>query len=83
MSDAGETRGRVCAEWLRPVQTDFTYPESRTRLLLAISDAERMGFTETRQSLVEILLSLETAHGDVGVKLSQESASEGVVLRHT
>ncbi len=50
------------AAWLRPAPTDVSFQQRRTQLLLAISDADRMGFDNTKQSLVELLRTLETAH---------------------
>ena len=62
MNDAINETVLEPTEWLRPHQTDFCHLESRTNLLLAISDAEAMGFEGTRQSLVELLQALEVAY---------------------
>lgn len=62
MNDTVESKQQDQTAWLRPASTDFSHLESRTRLLLAISDAESMGFHATQQSLVGLLQALELAH---------------------
>ncbi len=52
------TAGNVA--WLRPVRTDASVENQRTRLLLAINDAELMGFEATKSALISMLQELES-----------------------
>jgi hypothetical protein len=42
---------------------DHGHMDSRNRLLIAISEAETMGFDATRQALIRLLQTLEAAYG--------------------
>jgi hypothetical protein len=56
--------------YLNPIGSDFSRSEERNRLMLAISDADALGFDSTKDALIEMLrmhdeggyLSMSTVH---------------------
>ena len=49
------------APYLRSIRTDHRRPVERNRLLLAINDAERLGFEATKAALIDMLKHHEGA----------------------
>lgn len=47
------------AAYLRPIRNDHSRPVERNRLLLAINDADQLGFEATKAALVDLLRQLE------------------------
>lgn len=45
--------------WLRPLHNDSSHEQKRIRLLLAINDANEMGFDSTKAALISLLQELE------------------------
>lgn len=43
------------AAYLRPIRNDDSHPVERNRLLLAINDADQLGFEATKAALVDLL----------------------------
>jgi len=48
------------APYLRPIRNDGTPPVERNRLLLAINEADQLGFEATRNALIELLRQHES-----------------------
>ena len=48
------------APYLRPIRNDHNRPVERNRLLLAINDADRLGFEATKAALVDLLRQHES-----------------------